>query len=372
MKFLPLFKILSVYPFLSFGIKLFGSLEIDSELKKFPEVIELAKQEITRAIRGELNPIRSLKEREDVLPCVGCDLKCWKCNEIGSFRNCNLCLDCFANCRLSYGLEADEEIRLSAKLSVLRFVTAKLLLSRLEDWVRMRYAVNEAEVFSKALDSEYDAVVRVVAGDLGIKLKEWKVHVSSYVRASSRIRDDDWRLVNRFVCDGYVDTSRAQVIRIIKEFLRIRFFEKTNAFVPALEQHLREIEKVLVRERKIDLDLGEVDSSCFPPCMLEIISEIQRGMNVPHTARFAVTSFLLNIGMSTEDILRLFKSAPDFDEEKSRYQIEHIAGMRGKATKYSAPSCNTMKTYQNCVADCKVSHPLIFYRECKKRKKAKA
>lgn len=372
MKFLPLFKVLSAYPFLSFAPKLFGTLEIELELEKFPEIIEFAKQEIKRAVRGELSPKSSLKEKEEFMPCFDCDLNCWKCGEIGSFENCNLCLDCFANCRLSYGLETDEKIKLSAKISVLQFVTAKLLISRLEDWVRMRYAVNEAEAFSRALENEENAIVRLVARDLGIKLRGWDVHVSSYVRASSRIRDDDWRLVNRLVFDGYVKTGRPQVIRIIKEFLRIRFFEKTNFFVPILERHLREIEGAIVRERKLEFDFGEVDSSCFPPCMLEIISEIQRGMNVPHTARFAVTSFLLNIGMSVDEILKLFKSAPDFDEEKSRYQIEHIAGIRGRATKYSAPSCDTMKTYQNCVANCNVSHPLIFYRECKKRKKAKA
>lgn len=371
MKFLPLFKILSVYPFLSFAQKLFGSLEIEEELRKFPGIIENAKKEVAKAIRGELIQRQSLKEREERLPCLGCDLKCWKCEELTSFKNCNLCLDCFANCKISYGLETDERIKLSAKISVMQFVTAKLLVSRLEDWVRMRYAVNEAEAFSRALENEEDTIVRIVARDLGIKLRDWSVHVSSYVKASSRIRDDDWRLVNRYVSNGYVKTSRSQVIRIVKEFLRIRLFEKTNLFIPMLEQHLREIEKVTARERKVEIDFGEVDSSCFPPCMIEIISEIQRGMNVPHTARFAVTSFLLNIGMSPGDILKLFKSAPDFDEEKSRYQIEHIAGMRGKGAKYSAPSCDTMRTYQNCVANCNVPHPLIFYRECKKRKKAK-
>ncbi|MEM0203288.1 MAG: DNA primase regulatory subunit PriL [Archaeoglobaceae archaeon] len=372
MRFLPLFKILSAYPFLSFAPKLFGSLEIELELKKFPEIVEIAKQEIKRAIRGELNQRHSLKERGEVMPCFGCDLNCWKCREIGSFKNCDLCLNCFANCKLSYGLKAEEEIKLSAKVAVLRFVTSKLLVSKLEDWARMRYAVNEAEAFSRALENEEDTIVRIVARDLGIKLRDWEVHVSSYVKASSRIRDDDWRLVNRSVSDGYVKTSRPQVIRIIKEFLRARFFEKTDFFVPSLQPHLRDIESVAVRERRVEFDFGEVDSKCFPPCMLEIISEIQRGMNVPHTARFAVTSFLLNIGMSTDEILRLFKSAPDFDEEKSRYQIEHIAGMKGKATKYSAPSCDTMRTYQNCVSNCNVSHPLIFYRNCKKRKKAKA
>ncbi len=372
MKFLPLFKVLSAYPFLSFAPKLFEDLEIEEELKKFPEIIEDAKRDVLDAIRGDLNPKSSLSERGEFIPCINCDLNCWKCEKIASFENCDLCLDCFANCKISYGLKIEEEIKLSAKKSVLRFVTAKILVSKLEDWIRMRYAVNKAEEFSKALEKEDEAIVRIVARSLGIKLKGWDVHVSSYVKASARIRDDDWRLVNRFVSDGYVKLEKAQALRIIKEFLRILFFEKTNLSIPLLEPQLREIEKMAKREKKVDFDLGEVDSSCFPPCMLEILSEIKRGMNVPHTARFAITSFLLNVGMNSEDILKLFKSAPDFNEEKSRYQIEHIAGVKGRATRYTSPSCDTMRTYQNCVANCNVSHPLIFYRKCKKRKGLKS
>ncbi|MEM4645206.1 MAG: DNA primase large subunit PriL [Archaeoglobaceae archaeon] len=364
MKFLPIFRLLSVYPFLSFATKVFSDLEVERELEKFPEIIENAKNEIIMAINGKVKTRSPVK----MIPCLECDLNCWKCKEIGKYQNCNLCMNCFSNCLIYYGRRVEDEIRLSAKLSVLSYISAKMLVSKLEDWIRMRYAVNEAESFAIALENEKDEIIRIVARDMGIKLRGWDVHVASYLRASARMKDDDWRLLNRFVSDGYVKTTRSQVIRIIKEYLRIKFFEKTDAFLRILEPHLREIERFAVKERKIDLDFGEVDVKCFPPCMVEILSEIRKGMNVPHSARFALTSFLLNIGMKAEDILELFKTTPDFDEEKSRYQIEHIAGIRGRGVEYTAPSCDTMRTYQNCVANCNVRHPLIFYRKCKKRK----
>ncbi|MPN40412.1 hypothetical protein SDC9_187949 [bioreactor metagenome] len=79
--------------------------------------------------------------------------------------------------------------------------------------------------------------------------------------------------------------------------------------------------------------------------------------------RFAMTSFLLNVGMSVDEILNLFNISPDFDAEKTLYQIEHIAGATGNV--YKPPACDTMRTYGNCVGKdrlCeKISHPLGYY-----------
>uniref|UniRef100_A0A7J2TJX8 DNA primase large subunit PriL n=1 Tax=Archaeoglobus fulgidus TaxID=2234 RepID=A0A7J2TJX8_ARCFL len=364
MKFLPIFRLLSAYPFLRLSSKVFHDLEIENELKRFPEIIENAKRNVIKAIEGELiqrNPVQNF-------PCFECERNCWKCEKIGNFQNCDLCIKCFENCSISYSREALEKIRLSAKLSVMTFIAERMLVSKLEDWVRMRLAVNEAESFSRAIERERDEIIRLIALDLGIKLRNWDVHVSSYLKASCRIKDDDWRLLNRVISEGYVKANRAQVLRIIKEYLRMNFFEKMDVFFSILEPHLREIEKATSKERKLEIDFGEIDVSCFPPCMTEILSEIRKGMNVPHTARFALTSFLLSIGMGVEEIIEIFKTAPDFDEEKSRYQIEHIAGMRGRGKEYIPPSCDTMRTYQSCTSNCNVKHPLLFYKNCKKRK----
>ncbi|MEM2727319.1 MAG: DNA primase regulatory subunit PriL [Archaeoglobaceae archaeon] len=366
MKYLPLFQLVSAYPFLKISIVVFRDIKIEEVLRELPEAVDVGKMLVLGAIKGQIVKRDPLKN----FVCVDCERGCYKCEKIGNFENCNLCINCFENCKFSYSLETDERIKRNAKTSLVAYLTAKILVSNLEDWVRMRFAVREANSYANALERESDEIVRLTALDLGIKLKGWDTHVSSYVRASSRIRSDEWRLVNRKIVGGFVKTTRAEVIRIIEEFLRARIFEKVDLYLEILEPHLKELRSVAVKEKKFDVELGEVNLECLPPCMLEILSELQKGMNVPHTARFALTSFLLNIGMNVEDILRLFKKSPDFDEEKSRYQIEHIAGMRGKGAEYSPPACDTMRTYQNCVANCKVSHPLSYYQNCKKRKKS--
>lgn len=356
MKFLPILPIISRFPFLKSAGRVFSNVDVKRELEKFPNVVEEAKQIVLAALDG-----RSLDRDFSTLGllCESCEERCVECKSVGKYEGCDLCMECFESCGYNLG---DLEVKLytKAKLSVLRYICARSIASQLESWALMRFAVSEASYYGELLRKESDAVVKLVATDFGIRLRGWHVHVADYVRASSRIRSPEWRLVNRRVRDGFVEATRREVERIIVEFLRVRLSERVPAIVEAPEVERK------VAARYYEDDLGEVDTECFPPCMKEIVAQLRRGMNVPHSARFAITSFLLNVGMSVEEVVEIFKSAPDFDEEKTRYQVEHIAGERGKGVEYTSPSCDTMRTYQNCVADCGVPHPLVYYKKCKR------
>ena len=67
--------------------------------------------------------------------------------------------------------------------------------------------------------------------------------------------------------------------------------------------------------------------------------------------------------MDVEGIIGLFQVSPDFDEERTRYQVMHIHGATG--TVYKSPSCASMLTYGNCIGKEKlcerISHPLGYY-----------
>jgi len=365
MKFLPLYPILTRYPFLRVSSKVF-SFDVERELEMFGEAIEKAKAIVEKAMEGKTEGGRF--EEEGEFFCQNCDEKCCECSEVGKLENCSLCMTCFENCSLSYPTETWRLLQSKAKMSLLTYIASRMIVSALDDWVRMRYAVSEASYYRSLLSGDSEAVVRLVAIDLGIKLRNWNMHVSAFVKVSSRLKDDNWRLVNRKLKKGYVETTKNEVLRAIEELLRVKLFEKVPVS-SVVDDAVKELARRAKREaRNFKVDLGKADIKCLPPCMKEILSELQRGMNVPHTARFAITSFLLNIGMSVEEVIALFKTAPDFDEQKTRYQVEHIAGERGKGTEYTSPSCDTMRTYNNCVADCKVTHPLVYYKNCIKKK----
>ncbi|MBN1134662.1 MAG: DNA primase large subunit PriL, partial [Methanosarcinaceae archaeon] len=188
---------------------------------------------------------------------------------------------------------------------------------------------------------------------------------------SSSMKDLNWKLVNRKLDSGNVHIAKEEFARLLQEAVRERILASLPMDVPpdicrSCETYLIEIKEILESRKNVfgAGDFGAVESELFPPCIAHAIANVRTGVNLAHSMRFAMTSFLLTVGMSVQDVIDLFNVSPDFDVEKTRYQIEHIAGSSG--TTYTPPSCETMKTYGNCYgADelCKrISHPLNYYR----------
>ncbi len=109
---------------------------------------------------------------------------------------------------------------------------------------------------------------------------------------------------------------------------------------------------------------GGIVPEAYPPCIKAMIERLRAGENLSHHERFTVAAFLARIGMDVEDILDLFRNAPDFNERIARYQIEHIAGLRGSRKKYMPYSCSTLKSLGLCPVegDCGARNPLAVYR----------
>jgi DNA primase large subunit len=121
---------------------------------------------------------------------------------------------------------------------------------------------------------------------------------------------------------------------------------------------LEEISKISSIEQ-----LVAISQKIFPPCIRDLIEAILRGENLSHHQRFAIATFLINLGVDLEIVVKLFSHSPDFNEKISRYQVEHLAGLRGSRKKYLIYSCNTMKTLGMCKAECGVKNPLLYLRK---------
>ncbi|MEM0359933.1 MAG: hypothetical protein QXK06_01170 [Candidatus Diapherotrites archaeon] len=120
---------------------------------------------------------------------------------------------------------------------------------------------------------------------------------------------------------------------------------------------------------------GKTRLDFFPPCMEKMYSELLSGKNLPHFARFDLTTFLNAVGMPEEEIIKSFSKAPNFDESITRYQVKKITkgGRLGKG--YSPASCEKLRLHSLCIAQCNVKHPTQYYwnqfRNAKKEKKGK-
>ena len=274
----------------------------------------------------------------------------------------------------------------NAEQELLSYPVARILVVAAGDqYLAKRFALYESKWAYDRLQEESDRELMEVGNGFGLNIKasprfsdrKLELHFTDYLRYAAGFRDMDWKLINQTIIGGKVYITKGMCARLIEEAVRGRIQAGLAGKVPgpiatALEPHLVEIRKALDElkaERNIAAD-GPVVADAFPPCMKALLADLQKGVNLPHTARFALTSFLANIGLDKEQIMELYRMAPDFREDLTRYQVEHITG--GSGTEYTAPSCKTMMTYGNCSGKnpyCEwVTHPLSYYRKALARK----
>ncbi len=209
-----------------------------------------------------------------------------------------------------------------------------------------------------------------VARRLGLELRDGTAPLATYVEMVSVLREPGWRLVNREVKDGFVRVFDSEIEILLRERIRVVIRSRGLPQVPAEVCSLLApaIEKLTaVHQGQMLRDLGPIDESRYPPCMAALILALAGGANLTHMGRFALTAFLHTIGLDVTQIVEVYQRAPDFDIQKTLYQVEHISGRSG--TEYTPPSCATMETNGLCVrrdALCeRIGGPLGYYRKKK-------
>ncbi|MCU0860892.1 MAG: DNA primase large subunit PriL [Methanomassiliicoccales archaeon] len=281
---------------------------------------------------------------------------------------------------------ATEEDRL---LEVLSYPLARILVSCVGDgFLVRRYALAEAKTAYDRMQTERLDLLMEIAQELGVQATlvddAPSMHFSDFLRFTSAMRDKRWKLVNTEVRRGMVSLPKVSFARVLEQALYEKIEDElplpvAKWMVEALRPDVMELKRLAeeMKDRYQAEELGEVDVDSFPPCMKRLVAMAQAGENISHPGRFALTSFLFNIGLSREEILKVFSGSPDFDASKTKYQIDHITG-EISGTTYTPPECSTMRTNAVCFnADdlCMVDwvkHPLIYYRYKVRKKRRQA
>ena len=109
----------------------------------------------------------------------------------------------------------------------------------------------------------------------------------------------------------------------------------------------------------------EIELENMPPCFRYHLTNLQSGVNLPHPARFFLTTFLTALGLNSKQIMQLYATAPDFRESVTRYQVEHITG-KISGTEYDSPSCKPLISQGVCPGGddiCQeITHPIGYLR----------
>ncbi len=248
------------------------------------------------------------------------------------------------------------------------------------DHLASRYSHIEAVRVEKLLEDEREElVVQIFRHILKINLVavtaeegggylhafNYKIPLMEYLKRAAQFHQLEWKLVNRVVSQGYVYLRTHEMIRLIRQEIDAMIRTRLNALpVPRLPENLETIVKdIAARSPPPPKITSIIAPDKYPPCVTTAQAMLEKGENLPHYARFLLTTYLVAAGRTVDDIVQMYGSSPDFNERITKYQVEHIAGLRGGRVKYRCPSCRTLVTHSFCfkVKECDdILNPLQF------------
>lgn len=198
------------------------------------------------------------------------------------------------------------------------------------------------------------------------------IRVTDYVSIAHGIHEGKWDLANRGVHDGEVVIAEKEVYEFVKQML----FDKVDRGLPydvreEVEEELRGkdiIDEVYsgIPEDKFSFEIDEIDEDSFPPLIKHLLTQVREGEHLVHRARFTLASFLVNIGMTTDEIVDTLDINNNFAEEETRYQVNHIRNGRGSDKPYIPPTYDTISSWgidwKKDELEENVKHPLTYYK----------
>lgn len=274
------------------------------------------------------------------------------------------------------------------EIEILTFLVSLLIVRRTEvDNIYKKYSLFEAMRAEKFLTNDllkqkssskrklllfkifkelFNFEIEIEPQDIRI----FKLSVSDYLLRASKMNEQEWKLINRLVTNGHVYLDIDETVRLIRSELsnliydRIKNMQSTNTS-NVIDFKANEIrKKYFAQFPSIKYKITD-----YPPCIKHALEISEKGENLPHSARFLLATYLLSIGKSIDETIAPFKNLPDYNERITKYQVEHLAGIKGSFTKYSVPSCKKLRNENLCFAtrDCyNIINPIQFRRGVEK------
>jgi len=271
------------------------------------------------------------------------------------------------------------------EIEIFSFPLAVLLVVGTEDsFIKSRYALAEAKRTSELLKDEKKEKLFDIAKtfnwdvellkDVSFLPYVFALRFPTFLKNATGFHDETWKLVNQKMINGKIYLTERKLSRLLEEEVR-RYIEgrldtKIKSLPLAIMARVNRLRQ-LAAEKQEQIRIEEMPErvvmEAFPSCIKGVYDRVAAGRPASHLGRFALTSFMLNIGMSTENVFKFFRSVSDFNERMTRYQIEHIAGSKGSGTKYTPPNCSTLRTHGICISpesECEGAvNPLVCYKK---------
>jgi DNA primase large subunit len=188
---------------------------------------------------------------------------------------------------------------------ILSYPFARMLVACIDDQLfTRRYALAEAKAAYNRLKNETPSFLLKFGEDFGISADfrdySFSMHFTSYIHFSNALKDPAWKLTNRQFRSGEVKITKDEFSRLLEEAVRERIEQsfpipeipsEVSSFCAPYVAEIKD--QFEIQKKKFGAtDFGAVEPELFPPCISHALANVQGGINLAHSMRFAMTSFL--------------------------------------------------------------------------------
>jgi DNA primase large subunit len=244
------------------------------------------------------------------------------------------------------------------KHSLFEAMRAEKFLS--EDLAKERNEQKRRMILSKIFNELFKVNVEIDESNKQL----FKVKVTDYLMRASQFHEQEWKLINRVVHLGFVYLDADETVRLIRSELSQLIYNKVKSMqISNTPLTIKAKADELKVKMASQFQFRKQPTKDYPPCITHALEAMNKGENLPHSARLMLATYTLGIGKTIDEIVEMFRNAPDFNERVTRYQIQHLAGLKGSNIKYSVPSCQKLLNQNLCYAtdDCiGIINPMQF------------
>jgi DNA primase large subunit len=245
--------------------------------------------------------------------------------------------------------------------AIVQFVLSKIFLSIIDNPAATeKYAEDKSEFFREKLEKEsLTFLIKIAREDFGMLMMTedtLRIDFKDFLKH----KPDFLKLSQMNLLRGYVQVTKNQLTWILKGAIKQQIIDsipKGTNFPESLARIANKVKGKAVEVRgKIQRPrISRLTTEALPPCIRDIISAMESG-KANHNAHFVLVTFLHGLGLDENAILEVFKRSPKFKENIALYQIRF-----SKERGYTAPACDSIKSYGLCTGECPKNHPISNY-----------
>lgn len=252
-------------------------------------------------------------------------------------------------------VDTESEEKMAEELAI--YAICRLVVTHLNNnYVTNRFAIAYSKsLYAKRIENrEMDGELTMLLDDFGIEAEKtdngYDIDIFSFVKYSPNAVH--YSLFYREVKNGRVRVAFDELKRMLQEavtrhLLALPRIEKKDHFYNAIGQAVL---SRLPKKETAKVSFREGDN---PPCIEKLLDEMRMHKNLNHYARWSLAVYLMNKDVGLDDMLKIYANAPDFSEKISTYQLKHVIEHG-----YKMPTCDKMKLYGLCVAECGIGNPI--------------